>query len=174
MSSDSLLLKVVVLHIFPDKPFPLEKIRHICDIKGVIIKKCVKIQAVYPIMFNSKQRKRKETPQLVAYAVFLDELLKKETCKLRSLVCSDNPGDAIETDAFFKGFYNQRSRNTKTNLNAQRESAEEVFNCHNLNASDGSQGIKEEIYGPDMIAKLSSLRGICTTIRFLFLRGFCL
>jgi len=90
--------------------------------------------------------------KFMAYAIFLNKLPKSQASELRTLICSDDSGNAIKPDAIFKYFHHGFSRNTELAINAQRKPAEEILYSHDLNASAVHKGVKEEINRPDMIA----------------------
>lgn len=97
--------------------------------------------------------------ELMAYAIFLNKPLESQASELSPLIGSNNSGHAIELDAFFKNLNYGFSRNAEPDINTRRQSAEEVFNCHNFYASAICKSVKEEIYSPDMIAKQRLYQG---------------
>lgn len=90
--------------------------------------------------------------KFMAYAVLLQKLLKSSTSEFRPLIASDDPRCAKDQDAFLQNFHNPSCGNAELTVNARRKSAEEILYGHEFNAPAVCKGIKEEIYGPDMIS----------------------
>ncbi len=54
--------------------------------------------------------------ELVAYAIFLNKLLKSQASELSPLICSDYSGNTVKPDAIFKYFNHDFSRNTEPTI----------------------------------------------------------